>query len=402
MNLQAKARATESRAHRAPAAYRRLLTPKGDVCAATADLPVPVRVVIDHQALIPLSGAVSACNKAGNPGHDPRAPVFFWYQDTPIGKEIYAVLYTLPCAWARCSFCSLPSESSPVDVSPGDIRAQMDRVFASLTREELGAVRRLFLSNNGSILDEETMPPEILLEIAESAHRLCPGLEVVCFETRFETATLPRLLGLQQRFEEWHHRDAAEGAPRRLAPRPVVLQISAGYETQDPYLRNAVLWKGYDEERVQGFFAMLAELEKQSGAPAWVDEYVPRPAAGMTDDEGVDETVETVAHLAALGAHFRVAVSVRMNPTFAAVGSELYLQFERQGYRPPTYRDIVRALAKCHERGLAIPIFVGLNNEGLSYEHGSFGNHDETDAHYRRAIGAFNVRRQDHQCPAPG
>ena len=114
-----------SRANPETVAFRKLITPKGEICEATKHLPVPVRVVIDHNRLTPLSGQISHCNRNGNPSHNPRRPIFFWYQMTPVGRELYLVLYTRPCEWGRCSFCTLPSESSPIDVSAEDMILQV-------------------------------------------------------------------------------------------------------------------------------------------------------------------------------------------------------------------------------------------------------------------------------------
>ncbi|HJT79244.1 MAG TPA: hypothetical protein VJ739_18755, partial [Gemmataceae bacterium] len=212
------------------------------------------------------------------------------------------------------------------------------------------------------------MPPAALRAILRRAHELCPRLEVVCLETRFKTVRAEAVLAWQRRFREWHRACGPGGCGTRLAAAPAVLQISAGYETQDPYLRNAVLWKGYPENRVQQFFAAVGRLQQQSGAPVTLDEYVMlKPAAGLTDEEGVAEAVETVVHLERLGACFGVAVSVRLNPTFAAAGSELFYQFRQGGYRPPTLREVYRVLEGCHERGVCLPVFVGLHDEGLAY-----------------------------------
>ncbi len=396
VDLAKKGRAPESReqasANRPGGPLAKLVTPKGEIVVSTRDLAVPVRIVIDHQRLIPLSGKISEANRIGNPRHNPRVPIFFWFQDTPVGKELYVVLYTALCEWGRCSFCTLPSESSSAPISAEDIYLQILFTFDSLSRSQLAEVRRIFLSNNGSILNPHTMPKHSLVRICEMAHKFCPNLEIVCLETRFETVDPTEIAAFQRWFRRWHSLYKRDG--HRQAERPAKLQISAGYETQDPYLRNAILWKGYDERKVQDFFSMCAETYDQNGEPILLDEYVMlKPGAGMTDDEGIAETVETIRHLDRLGKHFNVEVSVRLNPTFAAVGSELYYQFQNHRYTPPTLRDVYQVLHRCHKESVDLQIFLGLNNEGLSYEEGSFGNHDGTDQFYLQALTAFNAHQ---------
>jgi len=394
VDLHRKSLPLFSRAGFDAAPFQKLVTPRGEICPATRHLPVPVRVVLDHARLSALSGQVSHCNRKGNPDHNPREPIFYWYQQTPVGQELYLVLYTRPCEWARCSFCTLPSESSPFDVTGEDIHLQAQSALDALTAKQLHEVRRLFLSNNGSILNTRTMPSDALLDILQLAHERFPNLAMVCLETRLETVTAPKTLLLQRCLTDWHRRYRSIGPGIRQATDPAVLQISAGYETQDPYLRNAILWKGYSEDKVQEFFAMIADIQRQSGQTVALDEYVMlKPALGLTDEEAVAEAFETICHLDCLGRYFGVRVSVRLNPTFAAVGSELFLQFTHGHYRPPSLREVFQVIERCHEHGVRLPIFIGLNDEGLTYAQSSFGNQDETDVIYRNALRGYNAHQ---------
>jgi len=371
--------------------FERYRTPKWDIVPVTRLLPVPVRTVLDHGQLTPLSGTFNPCNRQGDPGHKTREPILFWFQDTPVGKELFLTLYTRPCAWGRCSFCTLPSESSLADVSSEDIYLQAILTLDSLTRDQLDEVRRVFLSNNGSILDPSTMPRNSLIRIMELMHRSCPNLAYLCVETRFETVVPDELRAFQHHFRKWHNEYRHRSDRPRCAEEPVILQISAGYETQDPYLRNAVLWKGYPEEMVQKFFQMISSVQRESGQPIELYEHVMlKPAAGMNDDEAIEEAVATIVHLERLGRHFDIRVSIRLNPTFAAVGSELYLQFEDGTYTPPTYRDVYEVLRRCKDRQVSIRVFLGLSTEGLSYSEGAFGNRDATDVYYRAAFESYN------------
>ena len=133
-----------------------------------------------------------------------------------------------------------------------------------MTDEQAGEVHRLFLSNNGSILNPATMPSDTLLEIIDLAHERFPSLEIVCLETRLDTVSEAWIVKLRHHLSDCHQR-------HRLASRqpttPAVLQFSAGYETQDPYLRNAILWKGYSEDKVQDFFALTGASNGNRGSP---------------------------------------------------------------------------------------------------------------------------------------
>ena len=351
------------------------------------NLPVPTVQVLDRTKLIRVKGMVPVVNQEGDKDHNPREPIFVWYQDTPEGKEINIALYTKPCSWGRCSFCTLPSQSSPVGVRTADILAQTQSAFDRFTPEQLAPVRRVFLSNNGSVLDKDTLPLGNLRAAIRMAHERCPNLQIICLETRFDSVGPTDIEPLHAFLLSCH--GESEG---RLASMPVALQFSGGYETQDPYLRNAVLFKGYAEEKVQDFFALCSEAAKRSDQTVLLDEYVIlKPAAGLTDAEAVAEAVESILHLDRLGSHFSIPVSIRLNPAFAAVGSELHAQFQRERYTPPTLRDICQVIVAVRDRGCELPIFVGLNDEGLvNTDSERFGNRDHTDVEYHSALLGWN------------
>ena len=231
------------------------------------------------------------------------------------------------------------------------------------------------------MLDPWTLPFRTLVRLLAAARRHLPALAIVCLETRIETAT-PRVLRDVQRL--------LLGGDRRI-----VLQISAGYETQDPFLRNRILVKGYPEPMVQRFYASFADVSREVGVEMLLDENVMlKPAAGMTDEEGRLEAVETILHVERLGRRHGIPVSTRLHPTFAAAGSPLADAFRAEGYRPPTLRDCVEVLARARAAGSTCPVFGGLDDEGLAEPEGGFGNRDGTDTGYRRALADFN-RHQD-------
>lgn len=353
------------------------------------NLPVPTVQVLDRTKLIRVKGIVPVVNQEGDKDHNPREPIFVWYQDTPEGKEINIALYTKPCSWGRCSFCTLPSQSSPVGVRTADILAQTQSAFDRFTPEQLAPVRRVFLSNNGSVLDKDTLPLINLRAAIRMAHERCPNLQIICLETRFDSVGPTDIEPLHAFLLDCHQ---SEG---RLAPLPVALQFSGGYETQDPYLRNAVLFKGYAEEKVQEFFALCSDAVKKTEYPILLDEYVMlKPAAGMTDEEAVAEAVETILHLDRLGKHFNIPVSIRLNPAFAAIGSELHKQFVTNSYTPPTLRAVCQVIEQVRKQDCQTPIFVGLNNEGLvATDAACFGNWDSTDTAYKKALQEWNLHQ---------
>ena len=63
-------------------------------------------------------------------------------------------------------------------------------------------------------------------------------------------------------------------------------------------------------------------------------------------------------------------LSMHLNPTFAGKGTPLAHAFQDGEFVPPTLQHLARAAL--HGEGKGVPIFLGLNDEGLAVEGGSF------------------------------
>ena len=365
-----------------------------------SDFLVETQFFKEKETIKAIKPLISEINAKGDDNHDPEKPIFTWFQDTPIGKELFVVFYTQKCEWSRCSFCTLPSESSTQLVHKDSVRAQCDHVFENLNNWQKNSIKRIFLSNNGSILNQDIMSPESLRYICEMAYKELPNLEIICLETRFDTVEDFELEEHLSLYASWHDIYKNE---HRKAKEPVQLQISAGYETQDTYLRNSVLCKGYSEKEVTNFFKLCKDVTEKHNKinsrqiQVLNDEYVMlKPAVGMTDEEAEYESFQTIAHLTALGKKHNVPVSIRLNPTFVAKGSELYDEFKKGNYKPSTLQSVVKVLLMCCKNNINTPIFIGLNEEGLSIDQSATFLRKPDDYKYMSALVEFN-KDQDYK-----
>ena len=354
------------------------------------------KIVINRQNIDKVKCEVCPINIKGDPKQDTTKPIFFWFQDTPFGKEIFLVLYTKKCRWARCAFCTLPSVSSPKKVSSEKIIKQAEYIFNELTRKQLKETKRLFISNNGSVLDQKTISPEALEAICQLGYENCPLLNSIAFETRIETVEKSELKYYIRTFQGLHKHYRKKGLRREKAP--TKLEIAIGYETQDPFIRNEVLCKGYPEYNVQIFFKLCAEVNSETGFPISCDVYVLlKPLNGrLTSKELIAEAVQTIIHLDKLGKYFKIPVSVRLNPTFVAEGSHLHEKFLQADYSPPTLKDVITVLKKIHLEGIELPIFIGLSEEDLAVYGGSFKRDKTIDQLYYESLKIFNYS-QDYE-----
>jgi len=282
------------------------------------------------------------------PSQQDDRPIFHWYRETPFGKELTICLYTRGCRYGACSFCALPSVTAgDRDIPYKTINAQVDHVFASYSKEALAEVWKLSIFNNGSVLDQETLPTKSLLYLILKACEL-PSLEVVSLETRAEYV------------EDWELK-----VLHQLVGDKVTIEIALGFETHDERIRNRILHKGLSERR----FRELLELLAGSGTRLKCYVMV-KPDPAQSEEDGIREASESIHYLGRSAREFGVAISAHLNPTFVARGTELEGSFEKAGYQPPDLASVVDVLQATRDDG--VWTFVGLDDEGLASEGGSF------------------------------
>ena len=305
-----------------------------------------------------------------SPERDTTRPLFHWYVDCAQGKELIFALYTRPCRYGHCSFCALPSMSIGGEVvSAKDIERQIDYVLSQHTPEELDEVAKVSVYTASSSLDQECLPTRSLLYLAL---RVCdlPRLELLSLETRAEYV------------EDWELK-----ALRAVFADRVTIEVGIGYETHDPVLRNDVLGKGLEVEELHALMQLLAENEARLKAYLML-----KPHHSLTEEQGVVEAVDGLAELAGLGERYGVTVSVHLNPTYIAEGCRLTDELVEHGYEPPELSSVIEVVLDAKRRGLAI--YVGLDDEGLAVEGGTFRSTGLDRDRAVNALKAFN-RHQD-------
>ena len=303
---------------------------------------------------------------------DKRRPLFHWYVDCATGKELVVALYTRPCRYGRCAFCALPGLSLGGEaVDARDIDRQVDFVLSQYSPPQLDAVTKVSVYTASSSLDQECLPTRSLMYLAL---RICdlPLLRQVSMETRPEYV------------EDWELR-----ALRHVLGERVRLEIGIGYETHDPHLRNEVLGKGLSQEKLLRLMRYVADDDIDLKAYLML-----KPHHSLTEEEGVAEAIAGVDELAGLGEEFGVAVSIHLNPTYIAEGCRLTKELVAHGYEPPELTSVIRVIEAAVRRGL--PIYVGLDDEGLAIEGGTFQSTGVERDRTVAALQAYN-RHQDFE-----
>jgi len=303
---------------------------------------------------------------------DKTKPLFHWYVDSAIGKELVFALYTRPCRYGRCAFCSLPDMSEGGEtVTAHDIEAQIDYILKNYSDDQLSEVAKVSVYTASSALDQECLPTRSLMYLAI---RICdfPKLKQVSLETRPEYV------------ENWELK-----AFKNVFGKNVDLEIGIGYETHDPDLRNKVLHKGLSIEKLKGLLKMLAKNEATFKAYLML-----KPHHSLSEKEGIIEANNGVKELYNLSKEFNVPTSLHLNPTYIAEGCRLTNEMIEFGFQPPELDSVIKVVKTAKE--LNMPIYVGLDDEGMAVKGGTFRSTGLNKEKTVNALQSFN-RHQDFE-----
>jgi radical SAM enzyme (TIGR01210 family) len=309
--------------------------------------------------------------------HPNDRPSMFWFQESHEGLILFIVFYTQACRWSRCLACNLPSLCSKFPVGYKDIRKQIDWIFSRpeiISQRE--KIRKAIVSNNGSVLDQETFSSNALMYFTLMANEHLPNLRVLSLETRPEYVELAELEFLSRAIKE--------------GDTPTELELAVGFEIFDDRLRNDVLHKGLRKETFVKLAAEMAEYRFRLKVYM-----MQKPVPGMSDEEAICDIEQAAAYFGAIvRRHFAsgtdepcLKIDLHLNPTYVARGTALEQMFLRGDYTPPHLRHVARAVLGAENE--PISVYVGLSDEGLSVPSGSFLRPE--DEPIRAALERFNI-----------
>ncbi|CAK8713659.1 Elp3/MiaA/NifB-like radical SAM core domain-containing protein [Candidatus Electrothrix gigas] len=284
--------------------------------------------------------------------HDPNKPAQWWFQESDEGLILFIVFYSQACRWARCLGCNLPSKMSVEHIPFDALIRQTDYLFSlPEIAERADSIDKLIVSNNGSVLDEVTFSSTALMYLMARINMHFPALQVLALESRPEYVDIAELEFLARSLQEGKSKTA--------------LELCIGFEAFDEHIRNDVFDKGLTlhvfEEMVQKLAPYKYRLKCY---------FMLKPVPGMTDNEAVEDIRQAVDYLDTISAKYDIAVNMHLNPTYAARGTLLGRAFLQGEYVPPSLRDLARAAS--YTEGKRLSVFLGLSDEGLAEQGGSF------------------------------
>lgn len=326
---------------------------------------------VSHQIL-------SGSQKAGktysfNDDHDETKPAQMWFQQATEGLVLFVVFYTQACRWSRCLGCNLPSKVSSTHVPYSSIMAQVDTLMADpKVFSRRNEIKKVIISNNGSILDQDTFSSTGLMYLIARLNQNMPSLSVLSMETRPEYVEPEEL--------EFIARALAEGET------PTVLELALGFEAFDDHIRNDVFDKGLS-------LTVFETLVKRIAPYNYLLKcyFMQKPVPGMTDAQAVVDIKNAIDYLSQISARYDAVINMHLNPTYVATGTAIETAFRNGTYNPPFLKDVITAAH--HAAGKPVSIFVGLSDEGLAVPGGSFLRAGEE--HLVDAIERYN-QTQDY------
>ncbi len=299
----------------------------------------------------------------GESASNSRMPHYFLHRTFLGENDLLVILNTKRCSH-QCYFCQLPAKSSKTWIPSEDILAQFEYVLEE-SKHSLSVLDRITLSNEGSVLDSTTFPTDALLTIAECVHEL-RRVRTLVLETRLEFVTARIIREI-----------------RNVAHR-VTVNILTGFETQDQYIRDKILFKN------EPLGAFLAGLDNIAEAKAMLTSYVLyKPVPGMTDDEAYIEAGKTIDFLASQCRVRKIPLSIRLSPMYLAHGSTwTKLAKNTPEYQPPRLTDVMRLAEEKVQEG--VPIHIGLSTEGFNETGGTYMSREDFSRRLIKPIIMFN------------
>lgn len=300
----------------------------------------------------------------------PTTEPHFFLLRTFLGEnDLLVILNTKRCQY-QCAFCRLPAKSTKSWVPDADVIAQF-RYVTGEVRHALSIVDRVTLSNEGSVLDQQTLGAQALAEIVA-------GIGMMRRVRRIELET--RL--------EFVQPDVLEEL-RQAAPR-AQLAILTGFETVDERIRDEVLKKHEPLE------AVLKGLDNVERAGAALTAYVLfKPDPQMSDHEACSEACRSIDFLARECNRRHIDLTIRLNPMYRAEDSLWARAADRVAtYSPPRLTDVMKVAESAVAAHDGVRVYVGLSDEGLANAGGTYLARDDYNPGLIKYVKQFNDRQR--------
>jgi radical SAM enzyme (TIGR01210 family) len=286
--------------------------------------------------------------------HPKNRPWGYWFQNSQEGEILFIVFFAKACRWDHCTGCNLPRQMSPTPIPLKDQLEQVDWVFSQTdVAEKLGAIQKVIVSNNGSVLDEETFASTTLIYLIANCNKLLPNLRLLTLETRAEYVDTLEL--------DFLARVLKEGATKTF------LELAIGVEIFEENARNKTFRKGLTDQQLVD---LIEKLAKHGFALKCY--FMQKPIPEFSDEAAIADIVQALEWLQSQATKHHLPISMHLNPAFGARGTALGQDFLDKRWAPTSLTNVARAIQLGRAKAPNIPIFVGLSDENLALPGSSF------------------------------
>lgn len=288
----------------------------------------------------------------------------FFLQRTFLGEQDLLIIFNTKCCRYKCNFCGLHSKNSQKWIPCEDILAQFEYVMNEL-KHSLSVLDRVTISNEGSVLDSETLPTEALLTIAKCIKEL-RHVRTFVLETRLNFIE-PKII-----------EEINKAVPK------VKVNILTGFETLDFRIRDEILNK---QETIKEF---ETGLDKVAETGADLTTFVLfKPSQNMTDAQAFNEANNSINYLIYQCKNRGISLTIRLNPMYAAQGSVwAHVAANTSSYKPPMLNDMMKLAFQKAQEGANI--YIGLSTEGINTSWGTFRVRDDFSPELLKQAILFN------------
>lgn len=287
-------------------------------------------------------------------------PCFFLQRNFKGEQDLLIIFNTKGCRF-NCKYCGLSNKN--IEYSTPLIE-QFAYVIGEI-RHTLSVLDRITLSNNGSILDFDSVCKDELLYILNSIAQI-KNISSVVIETdlRFVNETVLYEI-------------------KNILPN-IRLNILTGFETLDNRILTEVLGKYRQQVEFENKLSILSMYGCELTAYILY-----KPDQFMNDEMAYNEALKSINYLDKVCKERNLPLVIRINPMFAAKGTRwAEIAKNTEQYSPPKISDIYRLSMEVQKR---IPVYIGLSLEEKNEIWGSYRIHKDATKELLLEIIKFNT-----------
>lgn len=289
----------------------------------------------------------------------------YFLQRNFIGEQDLLIIFNSGVCTHHCKFCTL-WKRQPYLIAKS-ISEQFMYVVSEM-RHSLSVLDRVTLSNNGSMLNENEVDKQELMNILLSLQEI-KNIYKYVIETDLRFVNNETIKYFQPFIEN----------NRRI-------DILTGFETFTESIRNNILGKSISISEFERRLDVLAK-----GGFDMTAYLLFKPVQDMSDDDALNEAILSAEYLITQTKQRGINLTIRINPMFAARDSEWANIAEKtSNYQPPKLSDILQLAQKLND---TVPTYIGLSTESKSELWGSYRTREDFSKELLLTAIKFNNHR---------